>query len=66
MLSEDKWLSIRELALGPLGVKPETFKKWRQRRVPPDWYFPLLDAARERGVDLSREDLEATSDQAAA
>lgn len=52
----DTWETLRPLS-ARIGVTAEAFKKWRQRGVPPRHFFPLLEAARNEGVDLTEADL---------
>lgn len=46
-----RWPSCSVLAAG-LGVKAQTIRKWKQRdRIPSEYWHPLVEAARARGID---------------
>jgi hypothetical protein len=53
----DKVVLIDSLA-SELGASAVARRKWRQRGVPYRWRLFLIEAARERGVELTSADFE--------
>ena len=55
------WPSPDALAT-ELGAKPETVRKWRQRdSIPAGWWIDIVEAAKERGNDLSVAEMAAAA-----
>lgn len=48
-----------------LGVTAVARKKWRQRGVPHRWRLPIIELAASRGVELSSNDFDRATQEAA-
>ena len=53
MMDMNAFALIREIALDEIGVAPDTFRKWKERRkVPHRWRLDIILAARKRDIEL--------------